>query len=95
MDSVCGTGGRKRTVRPPEVQVLTSLRTSPTLRRTVREAIGSGPLPCGVVQLSRTPRPLPKMIINPAVKDIFAFTYEDFKVEGYDPYPAIKAQVAV
>ena len=46
-------------------------------------------------QLSRTPKPLPKMIINPEVKDLFEFKYEDFKLEGYNPYPAIKAPVAV
>ncbi len=45
--------------------------------------------------LSRTPRPLPGMRLNPEVKDIFAFRYEDFKLEGYDPYPAIKAEVSV
>lgn len=46
-------------------------------------------------QLSRTPRPLPTMRLNPGVKNLFAFTYEDFQLEGYDPWPAIKAPVAV
>lgn len=46
-------------------------------------------------QLSRDPRPLPRMIINPDVKDIFSFDYDDFKLEGYDPHPHIKAQVSV
>lgn len=46
-------------------------------------------------QLSREPRALPKMKINPAVKDIFEFTYEDFSLENYDPHPGIKAPVAV
>ena len=47
------------------------------------------------LQLSRTPRPLPTMKINPNVKDIFEFTYEDFTLENYDPYPGIKAPVAI
>jgi len=46
-------------------------------------------------QLARQPRALPVMKINPQVKDIFAFKYEDFTLEGYDPHPAIKAPVAV
>ena len=47
------------------------------------------------LQLSREPRPLPTMRINPEVRDLFAFRYEDFTLEGYDPHPAIKAPVAV
>jgi thymidylate synthase len=45
-------------------------------------------------QLSRTPRALPKMKINPDVKSIFDFKYEDFELEGYDPYPTIKAPMS-
>ena len=45
-------------------------------------------------QLSRTPRALPKMKINPEVKSIFDFKYEDFTLEGYDPYPTIKAPMS-
>jgi len=46
-------------------------------------------------QLSREPRALPKMKINPEVKDIFSFKYEDFVLEGYDPHPSIKAPISV
>lgn len=47
------------------------------------------------LQLTREPRPLPRMVLNPDVKDIFSFRYEDFQLEGYDPWPHIKADVAV
>ncbi len=47
------------------------------------------------LQLTRTPRKLPRMVINPDVKSIFDFTYEDFRLEGYDPWPHIKAEVSV
>jgi thymidylate synthase len=47
------------------------------------------------LQLTREIRKLPEMIINPEVKDIFSFRYSDFKLEGYDPHPTIKAPIAV
>jgi thymidylate synthase len=47
------------------------------------------------LQLTRDPRPLPTMKINPDVKNIFDFQYEDFELVGYDPHPHIKAEVSV
>jgi thymidylate synthase len=47
------------------------------------------------LQLTRLPRPLPVMTLNPAVKDLFSFSYEDFSLTNYDPHPHIKAEVAV
>lgn len=46
-------------------------------------------------QLGRSPRSLPRMVLNPDVKDIFDFKYDDFRLEGYDPWPAIKGTVSV
>jgi thymidylate synthase len=47
------------------------------------------------LQLARTPRPLPRMRLNPAVTNLFRFRYEDFELTGYDPHPHIAAAVAV
>ncbi len=47
------------------------------------------------LQLTREPRPLPRMVLNPDVKDLFDFRFEDFQLEGYDPWPHIKAEVSV
>ena len=46
-------------------------------------------------QLSRTPRPFPRIRLNPEVNDLLEFRYEDFSLEGYEPYPGIKAPIAV
>lgn len=47
------------------------------------------------LQLTRKPRPLPRMVLNPDVKDLFSFRYEDFELQGYDPQPHIRAEVSV
>jgi thymidylate synthase len=47
------------------------------------------------LQLSREPRPLPRMHVNPEVKDIFGFRYEDFELHDYNPHPHIKGEVSV
>lgn len=47
------------------------------------------------LQLTRAPRPLPQMVIAPEVRSIFGFKYDDFRLEGYDPYPHIRAEVSV
>ena len=68
---------------------------SVTAHESTRALPSSSGKACVISQLSRTPRQLPTMRINPDVKDLFAFKYEDFTLEGYDPHPAIKAPVAV
>ena len=47
------------------------------------------------LQLTREPRPLPRMALNPDMKNIFNFGYEDFQLTGYDPHPHIKGEVAI
>jgi thymidylate synthase len=47
------------------------------------------------LQLTRAPKPMPRMTINPDRRSIFDFEYEDFMLTGYDPYPVIKAAIAV
>jgi thymidylate synthase len=47
------------------------------------------------LQLSRAPRQLPRMVLDPAATDLFAFRYQDFSLHDYDPHPHIKAKVAV
>jgi thymidylate synthase len=52
-------------------------------------------LPQAALQLTRSPRPLPRLALNPAVTDLFSFTFEDVAVEGYDPHPHIRGDIAV
>jgi len=47
------------------------------------------------LQLTREPRPLPSMMLNPAVKSLFDFTYSDFTLENYNPHPHIKGEISV
>ena len=61
----------------------------------IRDSIYSNHIEQVKTQLSRDLRPLPKMTLNPQIKDIFDFTFDDFTLEGYDPHPHIKGAVAV
>ena len=67
-------------------------RTQSLLERNVASRLD---LEQAELQLTREPRPLPTMRINPEIRDIDAFTFEDFTLENYDPHPHIKAEVAV
>ena len=68
-------------------------RVRPHLRR--RPPLPEPPASRPTCSSSRSPRPLPQMTINPSVRSIFQFRYEDFELTGYDPHPHIKAEVAV
>lgn len=74
---------------------VTGLETGEFIHTTGDTHLYSNHLEQAKLQLTRTPRPLPKMKINPDVKDLFAFKYEDFELVDYNPYPHISAEVAV
>lgn len=74
---------------------VTGLETGEFIHTTGDTHLYSNHLEQAKRQLTRTPRPLPKMKINPDVKDLFAFKYEDFELVDYNPYPHISAEVAV
>ena len=74
---------------------VTGLKAGDFIHTTGDTHLYLNPLEQAKLQLTRSPRPLPRMIINPDVKDIFDFKYEDFQLEGYDPWPHIKAAVSV
>ena len=74
---------------------VTGLEAGELIHTTGDTHLYSNHLEQAKLQLTRTPRPLPKMKINPDVKDLFAFKYEDFELVDYNPYPHISAEVAV
>lgn len=74
---------------------VTGLKAGEFIHTTGDTHLYSNHLEQAKLQLTRTPRPLPKMKINPDVKDLFAFKYEDFELVDYNPYPHISAEVAV
>lgn len=77
------------------VAQVTGLKTGDFVHTLGDAHLYSNHMEQALTQLKRQPRPLPTMKINPAVKDIFGFKYEDFELIGYDPHPAIKAPVAI
>ena len=74
---------------------VTGLKAGDFIHTTGDTHLYLNPLDQARLQLTRTPRKLPVMKINPDVKDLFDFRYEDFQLEGYDPYDHIKAEVSV
>jgi len=88
-------------VRAFQVHLVSNGISWPALNQTVCAlrffygvTLGHGEIP-ERIPYARAPRKLPRMLLNPAVTDLFAFRYEDFTLEGYDPHPHIKAKVAV
>ena len=70
-----------------QIQAAATRATKPFFHAYVRAPEGE--------QLTRDPRPLPQMRLNPAIQDIHQFQYEDFELTGYNPHPAIRAPIAV
>ena len=99
-EKYCGTAPRR-----PEICELVSDLQAPRLcepeqKRSGNESAGHSvareqPLEQARLQLTRDPRPLPRMELNPEIKNIHEFKFEDFQLLGYDPHPSIKAPIAV
>ena len=79
----------------PHSWTAAALSPPPTMVVPRQAAMARATVEQARTQLQREPRPLPTLKINPEIKDLFAFRYEDFELLDYDPHPHIKAPVAV